>query len=66
MTMPGFTAEASLGEVKNTYPLTLGYAEAVGMVLSQARFRCPSGCVGDSAGNCHCYFSHVPHWALRY
>jgi hypothetical protein len=36
MKMPGFTAEASLGEIKDSYALALGHAEESGTVLPQS------------------------------
>lgn len=51
MTMPGFTAEASLGEVKDSYALALGHAQESGIVLPQHICLC---CGPDWCEYCPC------------
>ena len=66
MTIPGFTAEASLGEKKEDYALTLGLATEGGKVLPQLFCRSDGGgttCYQcwDEGGYSGCYSFRVPH-----
>jgi|HubBroStandDraft_1064217.scaffolds.fasta_scaffold3049664_2 hypothetical protein len=54
MNIPGFTAEVSFGEVKDSYALALRHAETTGIVLPQFT-HCE--CFYDSQGVilCRCF-----------
>jgi len=58
MSMPGFTAEASLAKIGQRYILTPGAPAETGSVLPQGCF-CTTRCIFNFHGQRHCFTTCV-------